>query len=194
MMSVTSYLLCGVGGQGTVLASKLLAYCGMKAGMHVRTSETIGMAQRGGCVVSHVRIGTEIHSPLISPGQADMIIAFEPAEAARALPYLKPNGAVVVNRKAVKPVTSSLSGQSYDGEEMLSYLSQQIKQFYPVDGDAICSRCGSQKVLNIALLAAAAKTNRFLITPDELRAAVTERMPERFHAMNLQAIDEVTKL
>ena len=97
-MAVMSYLLCGVGGQGTVLASKLIAYCGMKAGKKVRTSETIGMAQRGGCVVSHVRVGDEIFSPIIPEKQADMIIAFEPAEAVRCLPYLKDGGTVIVNK------------------------------------------------------------------------------------------------
>ena len=78
-------LLCGVGGQGTVLASRLIAYAAMQKGLEVRTAETIGMAQRGGCVVSHVRTGDEIFSSLIPLGSADVIIAFEPAEAVRCL-------------------------------------------------------------------------------------------------------------
>lgn len=191
-MAVMSYLLCGVGGQGTVLASKLIAYCGMKAGKKVRTSETIGMAQRGGCVVSHVRVGDEIFSPIIPQKQADMIIAFEPAEAVRCLPYLKDGGTVIVNKKAVKPVTDALSGASYEGETMLFYLQSTVKNLYIIDGEEICSKCGSPKVLNIALLAAAAKTGLFSITPDELREAITERLPEKFHAINLRAVDEVS--
>ena len=115
-MTSTSCLLCGVGGQGTVLASKLLAYAYMQQGKSVRTAETIGMAQRGGCVVSHVRAGAEIHSPLIPKGKADVMIAFEPAEAVRCLPFLKQGGTVVVNQKAVKPVTASLSGLAYTGD------------------------------------------------------------------------------
>ena len=79
-------ILAGVGGQGTVLASKLIARTALNNSMHVRTAETIGMAQRGGCVVSHVRTGKIIHSPLIPLGQADLIIGFEPAEAVRCLP------------------------------------------------------------------------------------------------------------
>ena len=104
-------LLCGVGGQGVILASKLIAYAAMEKGMSVRTSETIGMAQRGGSVVSHVRIGEKTYSPMIPKGSADVLLAFEPAEAVRSLPYLKAGkeeGCVIVNRKAVQPVTSAL--------------------------------------------------------------------------------------
>ena len=88
-------LLAGVGGQGTVLAAKVLAQAALEKGWQVRTAETIGMAQRGGNVVSHVRIGNkgeQVHAPLVSRGTADLIIAFEPAEAARVLPYLAPAG------------------------------------------------------------------------------------------------------
>ena len=85
-------LLCGVGGQGVVLASKLIAFAAMRQGKSVRTAETIGMAQRGGSVVSHVRIGEEIYSPQIPLKSADLILAFEPAEAVRSLPYLKAGG------------------------------------------------------------------------------------------------------
>lgn len=85
-----SCLLCGVGGQGTVLASKMIAFAAMEKGESVRTAETIGMAQRGGCVVSHVRVGGGIYSPLIPKGGADVLIAFEPGEAVRCLSYLKP--------------------------------------------------------------------------------------------------------
>ena len=101
-------LICGVGGQGTVLASKIIAAAAMEAGDPVHSAETIGMAQRGGPVTSHVRIGEEAYSPLIPFGSADMILAFEPAEAVRNLRYLKPDGIVIVNSVPVKPVTESL--------------------------------------------------------------------------------------
>ena len=190
-MTSTSCLLCGVGGQGTVLASKLLAYAYMKQGKSVRTAETIGMAQRGGCVVSHVRAGREIHSPLIPKGRADVMIAFEPAEAVRCLPFLKQGGTVVVNRKAVKPVTASLSGLAYTGEEMLEYLEAAGIHTVVIDGDAMCAACHSPKVLNIALLAAAAGTGALGMDVAELRDAVQQLVPEKFHALNLSAIDYV---
>ena len=107
---MTNILLAGVGGQGTVLASKLLARAAMDAGLNVRTAETIGMAQRGGCVVSHVRTGDDIASPLVPKHTADVMIAFEPAEAVRCLDYLAPDGAVIVNKKAVMPITVNFGG------------------------------------------------------------------------------------
>ena len=117
-------LLCGVGGQGVVLASRLIAYAAMEKGNFVRTAETIGMAQRGGSVVSHVRIGDEIYSPQVPVGSADVILAFEPGEAVRCLPYLKKDGLVIADSRIVKPVTASLGGSSYNAEEMTAYLEK----------------------------------------------------------------------
>ena len=185
-----SCLLCGVGGQGTVLASRLIALSGMEMGMNVRTAETIGMAQRGGCVVSHVRISDdEINSSVIPEGTADVIIAFEPAEAVRCLKYLKPEGTVVVNKKAVKPVTASLSGSTYDGVEMLNYLKKNIKHVTVIDGDDICEKCGSPKVLNIALLAAAAKSGALGIDVEGLKNAVKTKVNPKFLDLNMKAIE-----
>ncbi|MDR0324210.1 MAG: 2-oxoacid:acceptor oxidoreductase family protein, partial [Treponema sp.] len=106
-------LIAGVGGQGTVLASKLIAAAAMKSGFSVRTTETIGMAQRGGSVVSHVRIGDDIFSPLIPVGRADALVAFEPGEAVRQLPFLKDGGVLIVSDTAIKPV-AALQGSSFD--------------------------------------------------------------------------------
>ncbi len=145
-------LLCGVGGQGTVLASRLIALAAMEKGMTAKGAETIGMAQRGGSVVSHVRVGEDIHSPLIPHKKADLIIGFEPAEAVRCLPYLKENGTVIVCPKDIQPVTSSLMGGSYNGKEMIDYLKKNVKNIVLVDGEEICRQCGSEKVLNVVLL------------------------------------------
>lgn len=188
-----SILLCGVGGQGTVLASKLIAYAAMRGGLDVRTSETIGMAQRGGCVVSHVRVGHNINSPLIPRGSADLLLGFEPAEAVRCLPYLRRGGTAVVSRAPISPVTASLSGSSYDGADMLAYLTDQVENLIVLDTEEILTACGSPRVLNIALLAAAARSGALGITPAELRAAVRERLPEKFHALNLGAIDYICR-
>ena len=185
-------LLCGVGGQGTVLASRIIALSGMEAGYSVMTAETIGMSQRGGCVVSHVRVSDKkIYSSLIPKGKADVIIAFEPAEAVRCIDYLKPDGTVVVNTKAVRPVTASLSGSSYDGSEMLGYLKENVRNLIVIDGEKICAQCGSPKVLNIALLAGAAKSGALGIDIEQLKNAIRKRVPEKFHEMNLKAVDAV---
>ena len=148
-------ILAGVGGQGTVLASKLNAQAGRTAGRQVRTAETIGMAQRGGCVVSHVRTGDVVLSPLVPLGQADVLIGFEPAEAVRCLPYLKAEGTAIVCTKAVRPVTASLTGSAYDGSEMVEYLQKNVPHLILVDGEAICAAVGSPRALNVALLGAA---------------------------------------
>ena len=117
-------LVCGVGGQGTVLASKLIASAAMNLGNTVHSAETIGMAQRGGSVTSHIRIGEQAYSPMIPHGSADVLLAFEPAEAVRNLAYLKQDGIVIVNSVPVKPVTESLHDTGYDGSDMLTYLQK----------------------------------------------------------------------
>lgn len=185
-------LLCGVGGQGVVLASKLIAYAAMERGMFVRTSETIGMAQRGGSVVSHVRVGQEIHSPMIPKGSADVLLAFEPAEAVRNLSYLrkgKEGGIVIVNQKALQPVTASLDGKGYDSGEMLDFLKKQAERLYVIDGETICSKAGSAKTLNIALLGAAVASNALEIGMEEMEREIRRRVKPQYQKMNLKALE-----
>ncbi|EEG28827.1 putative indolepyruvate ferredoxin oxidoreductase, beta subunit [[Clostridium] methylpentosum DSM 5476] len=189
----TNIMLAGVGGQGTVLASKLIAQSAMNHGQNARTAETIGMAQRGGCVVSHVRIGEELHSPMIPQGSADLLIGFEPAEAVRCLPYLREGGTVVVSSKAIKPVTASLSGSDYNGAEMLAFLKQQVEKLIVVDGEGICAQCGSAKVLNVALLGAAAASGVLGLTLEQLLETIRQRIPERFLDSNLKALSAGAK-
>lgn len=183
-----SCLLCGVGGQGTVLASKLIAYAALDKGMFVRTTETIGMAQRGGSVVSHVRMGDEIHSPLIPKGQADVMIAFEPAEAVRNLSYLKESGVAVVNMKAVKPVTATLSNTEYTGQEMIGYLKKHVKNLILVDGEAVCAEVGSAKVLNVTLLGAALASNVLNLSLEEMEKEIEIHVKKQFVEMNKKAL------
>ncbi len=184
-----SCLLCGVGGQGTVLASKLIAYAALDKGMFVRTTETIGMAQRGGSVVSHVRMGEEIHSPLIPKGQADVMIAFEPAEAVRNLGFLKQDGVAVVNTKAVKPVTATLGNTEYNGQEMIDYLKSHVKKLILVDGEAVCKEVGSAKVLNITLLGAALGSNVLDISLTDMEAEIEKHVKKHFIEMNKKALE-----
>ncbi len=184
-------ILAGVGGQGTVLASKLIAQTAMEAGKFARTAETIGMAQRGGSVVSHVRIGQtaeDVSSPMLPLGSADLLIGFEPAEAVRTLPYLKKGGAAVVSVKGVQPVTATLSGKSYDVSAMLSYLREQVPNLVEVDTEAICEACGSSKVANVALLGAAAACGALGLTVKEVEAALERRLPAKFLDMNRKAL------
>lgn len=181
-------ILCGVGGQGTILASKLISTAAMEKNIPVMSAETIGMAQRGGSVFSHLRMGEEIYSPMIARGTADIILGFEPGETVRMLPYLKKGGQVVVSARPVMPVTASLSGSVYDGKEMLDYLKKQVEHLQIVDTKKACEELGSAKVVNLLLLGAAARSGALGLTEEDIRKAVEKRLPEKFHALNFQAL------
>ena len=181
-------ILCGVGGQGTILASKLIAAAAMKKGLGVKTAETIGMAQRGGSVFSHVRLGEELHSPMIAPGQADIIIAFEPAEALRHLPFLKEGGTVVASLAPIFPVSTLTGDSSYPLEEVLQQLKNTIKKLTLIDSEAAVRELGSPKVLNVLLLGAAVRTGELGLELEDIEAALHEKVPARFHELNDRAL------
>ena len=189
-------LLSGIGGQGTVLAAKLLAQAAQSKGWQVRTAETIGMAQRGGSVVSHVRMGNDgedVQAPLLSRGTADLIVAFEPAEAARVLPYLAPGGTLVTASTAVQPVTAALSKTPYRAAEVIDAVREVLKdtdaRLVVVDDVAIMEKVGNRKALNVVLLAVALSQGRIPLDLDDLRDAVRVCVKPRFVDMNLGAID-----
>ena len=181
-------VLCGVGGQGTVLASKLIAAAAMEKSLSVMSAETIGMAQRGGRVFSHLRIGEEIYSPMIARGTADLILGFEPGETVRMLEYLKPDGQVIVSSRAVMPVTSALSGSTYSGEEMLNLLRLKVKHLLIIDTDEAIAALGTAKVMNVLMLGAAAHTGALGLSEEELCGALKKRLPEKLWEMNLKAL------
>lgn len=183
-----NFIFAGVGGQGTILASKLVARSALAKGLKVRSAETIGMAQRGGSVVSHIRIGEDVYSPLLPLGSADVILGFEPGEVVRSLGYLSEDGCVVVSGKAIAPVTASLSGSGYNGAEMIEYLRRKVGRVIVVDGDAVCAQCGSPRVLNTALLGAASASGALGISLEELEAALRESVPQRLVDMNVCAL------
>lgn len=179
-------LICGVGGQGTVLASKIIAASAMVAGNPVHSAETIGMAQRGGPVTSHVRIGEEAYSPLIPLGSADLILAFEPAEAVRNLGYLKKDGCVIVNSVPTKPVTESLQPSGYDGTEMIAYLKKQCSCIV-IDAEELCRPFGSSRYFNISILGVAAGSGRLGIERSEVLGEIEKRVPAKYVETNKSA-------
>lgn len=185
---MTNIILCGVGGQGTVLASKLIAAAAMARGEAAHTAETIGMAQRGGSVVSHVRIGEGVYSPLIPKGQADLMIAFEPAEAVRNMTYLKPGAAAVVSSAPVMPVTAALSGSSYKPSDMINVLVGAGFDVTVIDGAAIVSELGSAKSLNVALLSAACETGKAGMTSEELVSVLGTSVKKEYLEQNMRAV------
>ncbi len=190
-MDNKNILLCGVGGQGTVLASKLLAAAAMAKDIPVMSAETIGMAQRGGSVFSHLRMGGELYSPMIAKNSADIIIGFEPAETVRMLPYLKKDGYVVTSSKPIVPATSSLKGSAYNGADMIDYLREQVKNLTVVDAESACREIGSAKVLNMVLLGAAIRTGVLDLTEDDIKRAVETMVNPKFRELNFKALDYV---
>lgn len=189
-------LLSGIGGQGTVLAAKILAQAAQEKGWAVRTAETIGMAQRGGTVTSHVRMadkGEDIQSSLLVKGSADLIVAFEPGEAARALPFLSPEGTIVTASTPVQPVTASLSGTPYRAADVLGNLEKSLEgtpaRLVVVDEAPILAQIGTTRALNTVLLAAALGTGCLPLTIDDLREAIRVCVKPRFVDLNLNAID-----
>ena len=187
----TNVILAGVGGQGAVLASKLLARAAMERGLPVKTAETIGMAQRGGSVFSHVRMGEGAHSPLIGRGRADAIVAFEPAEAVRQLAFLRPGGVVVTSDAPVVPVSAATGGPAYDLPAIMSYLHERVgeKNLVIVDATAAEDELGTARVLNVALLGAAARAGALgPVTVDDLVAAVRTLVSPRFLDLDLRAL------
>lgn len=182
-------ILCGVGGQGTVLASRLLSTAAMAKGLPVKAAETIGMAQRGGSVTSHVRIGEGAAGPLIGQGRASLIIAFEPAEAARQLGYLAPGGAAVVATRPVVPASALTGGPAYELDAILAHLRERVERLVLVDVDQVAAELGTAKALNVALLGAAVRAGALSFTLEDMQAAIRARVPERFWELNLRALE-----
>lgn len=195
--------LAGIGGQGSVLAAKILAETARSKGWQVRTAETTGMAQRGGNVMSHVRMGDEgeeVFSPLPAQASDDLIIALEPGEGLRALSLLKPQGLLVTASSGVAPVVSSFKAAPYNPSDMIARLQESGAHVVVVDDERLCSESGSRKVLNIVMLAKALLAvndptyqNALCgkITLEDMREILPLCVKERFVSLNLRALDLV---
>lgn len=182
-------IVCGVGGQGTILASKLISAAAMAKGIAVKSAETIGMAQRGGSVFSHIRMGDEAECPMIAAGTADILLAFEPGEAVRMLPYLKKGGLVIVSERPVMPVTAALAGSDYNGGEMLEYLRRKAGRVIVADTEKACRELGSSRIVNLLLLGIAAASGELGLTAEDIRQAVQSKVLPKFHELNFRALD-----
>ena len=181
----TSIMIVGVGGQGTLLASRLLGAAALSQGYDVKVSEVHGMSQRGGSVVTYVRFGDEIASPIIDMGEADVILAFEQLEAARWLPYLKPGGKIIVNTQRIDPMPVITGAAQYPEEIMQSLAAQADVQ--ALDALDMALEAGSAKAVNVILLGALA---RQLDMPKEVwQQAVRDTVKARFVEMNLKAFE-----
>ncbi len=182
-----SFLLAGVGGQGTLLASDVLAEAGLAAGFDVKKSEVHGMAQRGGSVNTHVRWDADrVHSPLIGLGEADMLLVFEEAEALRYANFLKPGGVAVVNCHTIEPITVTFGGAHYPTEEELTRAYAGLtERFTLVPGTAMAQELGNVRVANVIMIGA---LSTYLEIPTETWLGVLEaRVPPKYLELNHQA-------
>lgn len=184
---VINILLSGVGGQGVLVASDILVLAAMHAGLDTKKSEVHGMAQRGGSVVSQVRYGKKIYSPLIDVGSADIIVAFEKLEAVRYLDYLKPGGAIIINNQQITPLSVFFSNIPYP-DDVATICQKKTDHIITVDGIELAEKIGNPRTLNTIMLGALANFLEF----DEQHwlQAIENRVPPKTMKMNREAFEE----
>ena len=183
---ITNILMAGVGGQGTLLASEILSEVLMQAGYDVKKAEVHGMAQRGGSVVSHVRFGQKVFSPIIPEGEADVLFGFELLETYRYLPLVKKTGTVVVNNLRIAPPSVALGKAEYP-QDIAKKLSERVDNLRVVDGLELAEQAGNSKTINTVLLGALSNT----LEPsyEQWIAAIKSLVPARFLDVNLKAFE-----
>lgn len=183
-MDVFNVLVAGVGGQGVLLAGKVLAESALKYGLDVKQSEVHGMAQRGGSVLCHVRFGDRVHSPVISEGECDLLIGFEPLETARHLHYLRGQAAVIYNTHRIATLTTSTGSERYpDNIDLM--ISSSDARVYPVDATALAAAAGDKRTLNVVLLGAA--TAFLPLKMESIMDALQSTLPEKALEVNKKA-------
>jgi len=181
-----SVVLVGVGGQGILLASEIVAQAAMNSGLDVKTNEVHGMAQRGGSVVAQIRFGREVHSPLVARGEARVLGALEQVEALRHSEYLARDGIAVVNAQSIIPVTASAGGCRYP-EDVLSMLKEAFPRLVYLDAAEKARELGDMRAANIVLLGALSKG---LDLPIEAwHKAIASCVKEKLRDMNLRAFE-----
>lgn len=182
-------VISGVGGQGSVLASRALASAGMGLGLDVRTSEVIGMAQREGSVTSHVRIGEQLYGATIPDHEADILLGFELAETVRALPKLKRGGAIIASASAIVPVSVQLGISSYDQEAMQQYLREQTGRVVLLDLIELAKKAGHPRTGNVIILGALSTLPDLPFEANQLLQAVLSYIPGKLQNINKRAFE-----
>lgn len=186
-MNDTSFLLTGVGGQGTLLASNVLAQVGFRAGFDVKKAEVHGMAQRGGSVSSQIRWGAKVRSPLIAQGEVDYLVAFEKLEALRYVALLRPGGTAIIGDMRIPPLSVSSGNDVYpDDEEVRRTIGQVTADLRFVPSTHLAEKAGNVRAHNIVVLGALSSLiDR--VPPEIWQEVISERVPKRYIDVNLQA-------
>ena len=183
-METKSMMIVGVGGQGTLLASKLLGRLLLEKGFDVKVSEVHGMSQRGGSVVTYVRWGDMVYSPFVGKGQADYIVSFELLEAARYTEYLKPGGKLITNTQQVNPMPVIAGAAAYP-EHLTDKLQVLGADLDAIDAIALAEQAGSAKTVNLVLMGRLSRY--FDFAEEEWTEAIRKSVPEKFLEMNQRA-------
>ena len=185
-MNKIDLLLAGVGGQGIILASDILGEIAMDFGYDVKKSDVLGMAQRGGSVVSHVRLGEKIRAPLIAKGEVDFLLAFEKLEAARWAEYLGPESWVIINDQCTPPLSVSSGYEVYPSDEQIRDLLQsRTSKVYFIDALSLAEELGRRNVLNVLMLGFL--SHLLPIDSDSWIRGVSELVPSKFLKLNIEA-------
>ncbi len=180
-------LIVGVGGQGVLLASELLAGVALASGFDVKKSEVHGMAQRGGVVSSHVRIGEKVYSPTIPFGEADILISFEQAEALRAVDWVKPEGVAIVSTTSIVPAVVTSTKKLTYPQDSIGLVQQRLERTIPVEADTIARELGNPRLVNTILLGVL--SNYLQFDEDRWTEAIREGVKTRFVEDNLTAFE-----
>jgi len=189
--STKNILIVGVGGQGVILASNILTEVALMRGFDVKKNEAHGQSQRSGSVPSHIRYGKKVHSPIILPGEADIILSFEELEALRWAHYLKPGGKIIVNKQRIYP-PSVTSGMDKYPEDVVCILRKEKMDVMEIDGMEVANRIGNPLVVSTILLGV---ISNFLDFPEKIWiSAITKLVPEKHRNMNIKAFQEGKKL
>ena len=185
-MQNTSVLMTGIGGQGIILASDILADTALRMCWDVKKTDAIGMAQRGGSVVSHIRMGKTIYSPLISEGGADILLGMEKLEAARSYRFLTTGGKALINKYCSPPLSSSGNEVAYPGDDaILSLFEQQGAEVFFIDGLEKVEKLGNTRTLNIFLLGALSVLLPF--SREAWEESIRSKLPFKIIDINLEA-------
>jgi len=185
-MEIFNIVIAGVGGQGVLLASKVLAESALASGMDVKQNEVHGMAQRGGSVISFVRIGDEVFSPVVIPGTADILISFEPLEAMRYVHYLKPGGMLVYNRVTINPSTVA-SGLAAYPADIEAQIAAACPDAHGIDALSIAKEAGNAKAVNMVMVGAVMK--RLPINAEVVEGVVKAVSKDKGVDVNLRALN-----
>ena len=185
MQNTKNIMIVGVGGQGTLLASRILGNAVISEGYDVKVSEVHGMSQRGGSVVTYVKYGDKVFSPIIDRGEADMILAFEKLEAARALPYLKEGGTVILNDREIAPMPVITGAAEYpDG--LVADIASRAKVI-AIDALSLSLEAGSAKAVNVVLIGVLARSSD--ISKEVWIQTIKDTVPAKFLDLNLKAFE-----